>query len=112
MSGHAFNQVFMECDVCRHPQVSHATGECFCGCTGRRAAPAPRPVDEPMAREAVAVGYERYANGWSQQEDLLLEDRYGRGAVISELSDLHGRRPSQIITRLEQLGLREPRWRV
>jgi hypothetical protein len=66
----------------------------------------PQP-DQPRATHS-AVG----ADGWTPEEDSLLEQRYLDGELISRLSTLHERKPSAIITRLEQLGLVEPRQRL
>lgn len=101
------SRVFPECGVCGHPRVSHAAGTCFCGCTGRKAAPEAFPLDPAPSVHSAAS-----RDGWTHDEDTLLEQRYLDGTLISQLSRLHERRPSAIIQRLEQLGLVEPRRRI
>jgi hypothetical protein len=101
--------VFPECKVCGHPWLSHAEGECFCGCTGRSADQEPRGFPTGAQRTTdTAPG----TDGWTPDEDALLERRYLDGELISRLSTIHERKPSAIITRLEQLGLVEPRRRA
>ena len=105
MSTYGSSRVFPECEACGHPKVSHAEGSCFCGCSGAKREP------EVFHLETVRTAA-RYRDGWSQEEDVLLEQRFADGMLISKLSGLHQRRPSAIIARLEQLRLVEPRRRT
>jgi hypothetical protein len=109
MRSYGTNRVFPECDACGHPRVSHTKGTCFCGCSGSR-------EKSPLlfnAEPTVATVAARYGarDGWTDDEDMLLEKRFRDGVRISELSALHQRRPSSIIARLEQLSLVDPRRR-
>src|SRR5271170_4291149 len=94
--------VFPVCEECGHPKVSHSEGRCFCGCAGARKE-AEREIFH-LEPDAAAVAYPGSRDGWSNEEDSLLAERYRRGALISRLSDLHQRRPSAIINRLQRLG--------
>jgi hypothetical protein len=106
------SRVFPECEECGHPKVSHAEGRCFCGCAGPGRGTGPEIYHLEPTLTAAAAQYSGARDGWTHEEDDLLERRFLDGTPISQLSGIHSRRPSAIIQRLEQLGLVEPRRRA